>query len=172
MDSLLYEKLVNAALRFVSYRPRSEKEIKDYLSKSIQSHKITSETETSAVFKRMQELGYADDFKFASWWIEARISTKPKGIKLIKYELAQKGVKPEVVSLAMEKLLNLSESGNELELNAARKAVKSKVIQLSRLPIVERKNKLFGYLNRRGFSADVIRSVIDENYGLDYNTNQ
>jgi regulatory protein len=168
----LYEKLLNAALRFVSYRLRSEKEITDYLLKVVKSSRINADGEINSVLKRMVELGYIDDLKFASWWIAARISTKPKGLRMIKYELEQKGIRSEIINLALSQIADARNSPDNIEFSAAQKSLKSKINIFGKLPVLERKHKIYQYLFRRGFSHETISRVIDENEQKDYNTNQ
>lgn len=137
-----YQNLVDSAFRLISFRPRSEKEIADFLQK-----KNSRLAET--VLARMRELGYVDDVKFAQWWIEVRQGRKPKGMQLIIHELLSKGVAREIV----EQVLS-SEIGNQEEL--AKKALDRKI------RTVQDKKKLMDYLLRRGFDARTARHAIDE----------
>jgi regulatory protein len=172
MDAEIYEKLLNGALRFVSFRPRSEKEIRDYLLKVLKKYQTGSVSDADTVFNRLTELGYADDLKFALWWISARVSTKPKGFKLIKYELLEKGVKSGIIDLALNNFKNSPDRDPDIEIIAARKAIRSKLPLYAKLPPNEAKIKVYSYLSRRGFDSDTIRRIIDENFTKDYNTNQ
>lgn len=134
MDNPYYEKLVTCALRFVSYRPRSEKELKDFLAKKLFVWKVSEAVLVQRVVERMRELGYVDDQKFATWWVEQRASFRPKGKRAIAYELRKKGV---TIDIALD------------EFELAKKAI-------AKNP----KNVSF-FLSSRGFSSDTIRRVID-----------
>ena len=94
MDEM-YAKLLESSIRFVSFRPRSEKEFKDFLLKKLQKRKIPNGSIIDRVIFRLRELGYIDDAKFASWWVEQRESHKPKGARLIAWELKAKGISLE-----------------------------------------------------------------------------
>ena len=91
MDDDQYRKVLNAAFRFISIRPRSRSEISAYLTK-----KSTNETVKKAVLERLTELGYASDTEFARWWSRSRRSAKPYGRRVIAMELRRKGVAREV----------------------------------------------------------------------------
>lgn len=142
MDSEQYEKSMNAAIRFLSYRPRSKKEIVDFLKKKKAEAEIREK-----VIDRLTELGYIDDEKFASWWIEQRKTFRPKGAAIIKQELKQKGVVIEGLTDDKKSAILLAEKKLKL---------------LKNLPQLEKKSKLYGYLARRGFSSSVIDEVLHD----------
>ncbi len=168
MDETTYEKLLNAAFRFVSYRPRSEKEIRDFLQKKLKTWKTYAPTMVDNVIARMAEYGHVDDKKFAQWWMEQRNSFRPKGARLIALELRQKGVAREVIEAVLTARNGDLESYNEL--GSAKKAAARKLALWSRLAPLERAKKLTDFLGRRGFSSPVIRRVIDESAGTKYNS--
>lgn len=140
MNNPYYEKLVSAALRFVSFRPRSEKELRDFLLKK------PNHEDVEKVIERMRELGYVDDRKFADWWVSQRSLFRPKGKRVIEYELRKKGV-----------TLNVSLD----EYTLAKKALAKKSGLWASLPRNEYKKKVYTFLTQRGFSGDVIGQVID-----------
>jgi len=156
MDNPYYERLVNASIRYVSFRPRSEKELRDFLTQKLTKWKVSGALLISKVIARMGELGYVDDEKFAAWWIDQRTAFKPKGNRLIKMELKAKGVPDSVIASA------LAPRGAESLLEAARQAVARKLPLWSKLPDLARKKKLYDYLGRRGFDGETIARVIDD----------
>lgn len=154
MDSDLFNKYYNLTLRFLSFRPRSKKEIKDYLSK-----KKVDEEVASKIIQKLEELNFLNDEEFAKWLIEQRTNFKPRSSRLIKIELKQKGISEEII----DSQISSSEAGlisNELE--KAKKIVESKIYKYKGLPKQEIFRKLGGLLMRKGFSYDVIKQSIDE----------
>jgi regulatory protein len=156
MDNPYYELLVNAAIRYVSFRPRSVKELTDFLNKKLTRWKQPGAGLLAKVISRMEDLGYADDAKFAAWWVDQRTNFKPKGNRYIQMELRGKGV-PEAVIVT-----TLASRGSVSLLGAARQAVAKKMPIWSKLPVLARKKKLYDYLGRRGFDYEIIRKLIDE----------
>lgn len=156
MDNPYYERLVNAALRFISYRPRSEKELRDFLTKKLTKWKVTGSVLIDKVVARMGELGYVDDAKFTEWWVGQRTAFRPKGNQLIKMELKAKGVSEADIALV------LASRGSESLLAAAKQAVAKKMAVWAKLPDLERTKKLYDYLGRRGFDSNTIRRIIDD----------
>lgn len=150
MDDL-YQKLLEAAFRFLSYRPRSEKEIRDFLTRKVQESEGTRSRALEAVVERLRELGYIDDAKFALWWQEQRMLHRPKGARAIVQELKAKGVEGRGIRVDEHAL--------------AKKAIEKKLPLWRLLPTLTQKKRAYGFLSRRGFGADTIRRIIDEVVG-------
>lgn len=146
----LYQKLLDACFRFLSFRPRSRAEVESFLLK-----KKSLTSLTSRILTRLTELGYINDEKFAKWWINQRQTHKPKGIRLIVQELKAKGIEWEM------------ESKDENE--QALRAIARKLPLWQKLPELTRKKKIYDFLTRRGFSSDITYRVIDEVVKKRYN---
>ena len=155
MDDEILQKLIAHAISYVSFRLRSAKEIHEYLSKRIKGNKEYVRLAES----RLKELGYIDDEMYAKRFIESRNRSRPKGKKLIQMELKRKGISSDIIE-------NIDGS-NDLEL--ARGVAQKKYLLWKKLPVLEQKKKLFGLLQRRGFSSTVVFRVIDEVTGFKYN---
>jgi len=78
-------------LKFATVRPRSEKEIGDWLKRK----KIPTSL-APGLFKRLRRLNLVDDRQFARWWIEERLEFKPKPERVLFLELRKKGLKPVI----------------------------------------------------------------------------
>lgn len=158
VESQVYERLINASIRFVSYRMRSEKEIRDFLAKTLLRHHTTAPGVVTHVMERLRELGYVNDDAFAQWWVGQRTGRKSKGARIIRTELIQKGVDPDCIDAAIHSGMKGERSEKELVKIAAEK----KLERWTALPQLVRKRKLIEYLTRRGFSSDTVWSVVDD----------
>jgi regulatory protein len=157
-ESFVYEKLINASLRYVSFRPRSEKEFRTFLIQKLKKSKTYAAPLVERAIARMRELGYVDDMKFALWWIEQRQSFKPKGKRLVILELGAKGVSPRVSEAAFSSLNDTLTDPVE-----AAKAVLGKKLNMWRaLDVQTLKKKSYDFLYRRGYDADTIGRVVDD----------
>jgi regulatory protein len=135
-------------LNFLSYRNRSEQEIRLNLSK----HKIPEEI-IIEVLDKLRQSSLVDDRAFTRNWIENRAQFKPRGKRALSTELRQKGISIEIID---DELSDLDEE--ELALQCARG-------KASRYKDLDHKNfqkKMYAYLNRRGFPYQVIRDTIQE----------
>lgn len=148
-----FEGFYNKALKFLSYRPRSEKEIKDNLKK-----KKASDSTIELIIKKLREQKFLNDSEFTRWWIEQRTIVKPTGLRVIKLELKQKGIDGELVN----ELIKNSEFRIKNELDMARDLVQRKINRYKNLDRQKIYQRLGGFLSRRGFDYDTIKKAIDE----------
>lgn len=150
-----YQRFLNKALRFLSYRSRSEKEVKDYLQKKQAPHEIKQ-----AILDFLKERRFVNDEDFATNWIEQRLRIKHKAFRVIEMELKQKGVSKTIIEQA---ILNsqLSPLNFEGDLETARKFVQKKLSQYKELSKQEIYRKMGGFLGRKGFEWETIKKAID-----------
>jgi regulatory protein len=147
----LLEKYYYRALNFLSYRPRSSQEIKHYLKKVCPEKYLTQ-----PIYDRLQKEGYLDDRKFASWWVDQRLTFRLRGPQMLKYELLNKGVAKTIIDEVLSTI-------NNKQLTTSMKSIIQKKIKLySHLPPAKLKQKLYSYLARRGFDFNMIKNTIDE----------
>jgi regulatory protein len=148
-----FEKFYNASLKYLSYRTRSEKEVRDKLrTKNIEPEIIEK------IIAKLKEKRFINDEEFAKQWIENRNRFKPRSARLIAMELKQKGIDPEIIELAV----NGQELGKESDLDQAMKLVEKRIDRVKGLPRQEIYEKLGRYLASKGFNWDTIKKSIDD----------
>jgi regulatory protein len=136
------------ALHFLSYRPRSTMEVRQNLL-----HRGISEPLVDVTMDRLQEAGLVNDEAFARAWVENRNTFRPRGKPALRMELRRKGLNDEVIQSVLGALQE-----DSLALEAARKYVR----RLTGLEWPEFRQKLGGFLTRRGFSYATIAPVVSE----------
>ncbi len=127
------------------------------------------------VIDRMRELGYVDDRAFAAWWIEQRRTFRPKGILALSMELRKKGIARDIIVDVLPRIDGASVDAPDdasSERSLAFDAVKRRMIRWQKLSDLEKRRKVYAFLQQRGFTSQTIQSVIDELTGKDYNTTQ
>jgi regulatory protein len=142
-----FQKAYARALQFLSYRPRSEAEVRRYL----QDKKVPPTIEAEVV-ERLTAAGLLDDQAFASYWVENRESFNPRGRYALRHELHQKGLNEETIALALE-AIDEEESAHRALTSRAR-----------RMPPLDRgsfRKKLGSFLRRRGFSYEAISAALE-----------
>jgi regulatory protein len=98
IDSLtVFDRYYNLSLRYLSYRPRSEKEMRDYLLEKQKRKKGLSDETISEIIKKLKSYKFIDDRQFTKSWIESRIKLKNKPVRVIEYELKQKGISGDLI---------------------------------------------------------------------------
>ncbi len=151
-----FEKSYNRALRFLSFRPRSEKEIKDYLKLKTKNLELKTQNEiVNSIIKRLKEHKFLDDEEFARWWIEQRTKIKPRAWKVIQYELKQKGIEEETIQSQFT-IYNLQFTNEDM----AKKLIQKKISRYKDLPKQEAYQKLGRFLASKGFDWGVIKKVL------------
>ena len=138
------------ALNFLSYRSRSEQEIRLNLSK----HKIPEDI-ISEVLDKLRQSSLVDDRAFARNWIDNRNQFKPRGKRALASELSRKGISREVID---DELKGLDE--DELALRCAR----AKASRYQHLDQEQFQKKMIAYLNRRGFPYHIIKHTVLETW--------
>lgn len=142
----LVGKCLNAALRLLSYRPRSEAEIRTRLSRRFYMETI------EGVILRLRERQMIDDVAFATFWREQRDSFSPRSRRLLKAELRNKGIDRELIDEVLD--------GIDDEESAYRAAQK-RVHTLAKEDYETFKRKLGAFLRRRGFSYEVVNHTTE-----------
>jgi len=143
------------ALRYLSYRPRSEAEIRTRLERE----HLIPETIEKIIIKLYDEQ-QLDDKRFAEMYAESKMLRKPIGVHRLRRELRQKGISDTIIRHVEKKYFN-----EETELKNARRLAEKKLATDRTADPVKRKRKLADYLARRGFGWDVIGIVIEEFLG-------
>jgi len=155
-----FGKLYTRTLEYVLMRPRSKREVRDYLYRKTRATKYrsrrtgevmeregVSEALTDRVFNRLEQKGYINDEKFARFWVENRNVTKGSSLRKLSSELSAKGVERPII----ERILGDSERNDENELQKII-AKKSKRY--------DDPQKFMAYLARLGFSYDDIKDAL------------
>jgi regulatory protein len=158
-----FEKFYNSTLRFLSFRPRSEKEIREKLKR-----KKAEPLVIEKVIAKLKEQKLINDEEFARWWIEQRTSFRPRSLRLIKLELRQKGISDETVEDQISKIKDQIENDLERAKRLVEKRIKrfrnpSASLRASKFGMTreEKYQKLGSYLARRGFDWETIKESID-----------
>jgi regulatory protein len=141
-----YLKAKNAALRLLSYRSRSEKEVQRRLQGRF------SEDAIERTVSDLREQGLLDDASFAKEWREQRERFRPRGPAVIRQELQRLGVDREVIR---ETLSGFDDSANAYQAGSKYAA------KLSLDDATAFKRKLGGFLHRRGFEGEVLGQTVE-----------
>ena len=152
-----FGKLYGRALEYCLIRPRSAREVRDYLYRKTKPTRnkmgelrpgVTTEI-TTRVFARLTEKKYIDDQKFAYFWVENRSLTKGASRRKLVAELRAKGIENNII----EQTLTATERNDSSEIQ--------KIIAKKRSRYPD-EQKLMVYLARLGFDYDDIKKALSE----------
>ena len=145
-------KTKKAALHFLSYRARTVRE----LQKRLRQKDFTL-ADIKQVVSELKETGLLDDGEFARIYIHDRLAVRPIGRRMLKQKLLFHGVEGPVADQALDEAFS-SFSQEEAAIELARKFVRLRGKSIS--DPVKLRNRLAGFLARRGFPWEVIRSAL------------
>lgn len=152
-----FGKLYAQTLNYCVLRPRSEREVRDYLWRRSQPKLLKSGKKTAGLppeltdrtIARLQQKGYLDDLKFAKWWVENRFVKKGVSQRRLQQDLTKKGVAADITN----QVLADSSRNDQTELQK---------VLAKRAHRYSDSSKLAAYLVRQGFSyADVKAALAD-----------
>jgi regulatory protein len=147
--------VLEAALRFLEARARSETEVRRRLTSA--GYRV--ELVDGAV-ARLSELGILDDEAFARAWVESRDRARPRGERALRRELQLKGVERQVLDEVLEDRRAGGEDGSDVDLEAARALLARNARSLERVADPRaRRQRAYALLARNGFDPDVCREA-------------
>ena len=138
---------LEAGLRLLSYRQRSEEELRRRLA-----DKRYSRSAIDSALARLRELGYLDDEAFSLYWSETRQAQRPRSRRLLVSELRSRGIDKETAEQATADV-----SDDE----AAYLAASGRLSALRGQEHQAFRERLGRFLTSRGFSYDVARRVVE-----------
>lgn len=141
----LTRKCCDNALRLLSYRPRSETEIRNRLVQRFDRQIVEQ------VIHQLKAEKFLDDTAFATFWKGSRQSSSPRSKRMLSAEMRSKGVDPEIIA---ETLRDIDDADNAYRV--AQK--KARTMPKDDYKIFRR--RLGAILGRRGFSYEVIDGTI------------
>jgi regulatory protein len=139
------------ALTALSRRSHTEYDLRQRLGRQ----QFSSEEIDTAVV-RLRELGYLDDARWAADFVDARRGRL--GGRRLRQDLARRGVPREHVEAATSDLD---------ETPAAIATARRRLPSLRRYEPMQQQRRLYGYLQRRGFSHDATKRAVSEVLGAE-----
>ena len=165
-----FGKLYQRVLEWVLVRPRSIREVREYLDRKrrnvFRGSSVTNEERiervrsvttgeservreeyfafSDEIIGRLTEKGYLSDKTFAEWYVENRFLKKGISQKRLRLELIKKGISSDII----EEVLGRRNDEEEIKKIIAKKRAKYD------------DEKLINYLCRQGFSFELARNLV------------
>ncbi len=136
--------------RLIDYRMRTRRELAAKLKSRGRTEDVIEE-----VLNRLERVGLIDDERFARQWIDERLRKRPVGLTLLRRELRQKGIDPEIIEAALEE-----SASSEEESDRAYEALRRQAHRYTRLDRDAAHRRMVSFLGRRGFGQGVIYQVV------------
>ena len=140
------EKLKNKVFKFIVYKKRTEKEVRDKFISEIDEDLLED------IIEYMKEQKYLDDEDYIDRFVKETMNLKNSSIKELTYKLAGKGVPSNIID---DYICKNYETMIEYEVRSA------KTIYLKKKDKLE-EDEIRTYLFKKGFSGDSISQGIEE----------
>ncbi len=140
-------------MRYLTGRAASSREIARLLQR-----KGVDRSETAEVLRRLEEIGYIDDRRFATEWASVRCDRRGSatlGREGLRSGLIRRGIEPDLAAEVADNLMT-----EEQEIRAAIELVARRGASYAHLDAETRQRRLWSYLARRGFRASVIAKAL------------
>ncbi len=143
-----YQRSWNYVLWLLSRKAYTTHQLKErLLKKQASSHTIEQ------VMAKLEEMKFIDDARYAEQYISSRQRTKGKS--KLKQELFQKGLTELTINQTLEDL------SDEQQIASATLLLEKQLSKFQKVEPNKRYAKAYTFLARRGFSGDIIRSVLE-----------
>ena len=142
------EKIWEKLLRFVSFRQRTEKEIRDWFKR-----KELPNILFERYLKKLKKLDLVDDKRFAYSFVQDRLSFNPKPKKVLIFELLKKGVSREIAEEVLESF-DINEESQARELLAKYKS------KWKGLNLTLAWQKKMRFLLGKGYSFEIVKRIV------------
>lgn len=139
----LYLKILN----FLSFRPRSVKEVRDRLFK----YRLQDPLKQDILIERLISQGYLSDLEFARWFINSRNTHRPRSPIHLTQELQKKGIARELIASLSSEFAD--------EAQVIRQQLNKKLGSPHALTPTARQ-QIYSYLARHGFAWERIKEVV------------
>lgn len=147
------QSLLNYAYFYLKFRPRTVKEMRDYLYKKIEKRHWSRDA-VEEVIKELIDLGMLNDKEFIRMFVEQRNLVKQKSQFVLKQELMRHGVGKELID---EYFTDHPQNEEELAL----KALEPRWYRFKNFPRQEQFQKAAAFLMRRGFNFSITKKTIN-----------
>ncbi len=140
----------DVALKFLSFRRRTEKQIREKLKK-----KEFDEKTIEATIDKLKEFDLINDLEFATSWVKERLVFKPRGKRLLKQELWKKGINKDIIEQVTKELCQDEDKSAFQLVEKIKKRYKNLEPQVA-------KRRMYNLLLRRGFSYEITRKALSQ----------
>ena len=146
-DDKPLRKALGRALNLISYRQRTEQELRERLAERFEEDVI------DRAIDYLKEQGLVDDEAFARLWSDSRTRNSPRSARALVRELTAKGVSRSIADGAV---LDLDDE------ETARMAAAKFARRLAGNDYERFHRRLWQHLQRRGYSGSVARKAVSE----------
>lgn len=143
------ESAYQQALSFISYRPRSSKEVLDKLVRKCFERDLAHH-----VVDLLKDQRFLNDIEFARMYVRDRLKGKPMGKALLRKKLMEKGISFQLSERVLKEYVTEADEEAAAKTLLTRK-LRASAARFSKMDALTRQKRLMEYLVQRGFSFEI-----------------
>ncbi len=143
-----------SAVNYISYRPRSSREVLDHLTR-----KGFSKVLAESTVHHFESVSLINNLEFARMFVRDKLRRKPTGKSLLQRQLAAKGISSSMIDQVLRENISDEDQRNAAKELASRRLRLTKRSMAALDPLKQRQ-RLTGYLLRHGFSNEIVQKTI------------
>jgi len=143
------ESAYQQALNFVSYRPRSSREVFDKLAGKSYDRDVAVE-----IVDLLKDQHLLNDVEFARMYVRDRLKGKPMGRSLLRKKLMEKGISFQLSDRVLKEYVTDDDEEAAAKALLTRK-LRASATRFSKMDTLTRQKRLMEYLLQRGFSFEI-----------------
>ncbi|MEG1106486.1 MAG: RecX family transcriptional regulator [Eubacterium sp.] len=152
MENGAIQKAYDQCLKYISFKNRTEQEIVLYLEKKEYDERIIA-----AVMEKLIRYKFINDEEYLKHYCYTNINFGYNGRIKMRYDLKKRGI-PDKLLFSLDDLFT-----EEQEWDCCKKQYQKAEKKYDREPYLKRKSKIYGFLQRKGFASEMIKTMIENN---------
>jgi regulatory protein len=145
--------IMNRAIRLLTYKPRSVKELRERLLEKVWADEKT----VDEVIEKLSSYGYVDDGRLALDLASSKLRQKAVGKIRLRQSLIRKKLDKETIDQAVEQAFTETPEAELID-----RAIASRLKTRGKPESREDAKKFFDFLMRRGFNYELVREKMDK----------
>jgi len=145
--------IMNRAIRLLTYKPRSIKELRERLLEKVWADEKT----VDEVLEKLGSYGYLDDSRLALDLASSKLRQKPVGKIRLRQSLIKKRLDKETIDKALDQTFIDTPEAELID-----RAIESRLKTRGKPETREETKKLFDFLMRRGFNYELVREKMQQ----------
>jgi regulatory protein len=151
-EAVAFADTYNKALEVLARGPKATKDLGRWLAQ--REH---TPDDIQATLARLTERGLLDDAAYATMFARSRLTTHHMSRRRIGAELAKRGVERALADAAIAEVMDDEAIDERAMVNAAGA---KKLRSLAKLEPDVQRRRLYGFLARKGYPADLVREAV------------
>ncbi len=153
MRDELLQKALNLCYYYLKFRPRTEREIREYLKRKAQRFRFDDDVMTAAL-EELKNQGLINDADFVRWYVQGKLTTAHRSLAFVRSSLIKLGIPKLLLSEYLERE-HIDDEG------AAHEALAGRWKRWILFDPRTRQRKALQFLTGRGFSYSTAKKALE-----------